>query len=337
MRYAKLAVLLAAVMLAAGTASATVIIDTVTVGDPGNPFTTEPEVDWSIPGTRDVGDVAYVYNIGRTEVTAGQYTEFLNAVAATDTYTLYDTRMMNVPGTDVGCQIQRFGASGSYTYVANNPNNPVNWVDWLDAARFVNWLENGQPTGAQALGTTEDGTYFLNGATTGAHISGVLAAGRTPGSLFSLPSESEWVKAARYNAATTSYFAYATSSNTMPTSEAPPGGSNSANYNKPLGTPNGDLFDVGSYAASLSPYGTLDQNGNVVEFCDSGYPPAFGSNLKTILLGGDLANASLATKAFNNPQNESHRYGFRVVEVPEPATMSLLALGGLALLKRRKA
>ncbi len=37
---------------------------------------------------------------------------------------------------------------------------PVNWVSFWDAARFVNWLHNGQPTGAQGLGTTEDGAYL---------------------------------------------------------------------------------------------------------------------------------------------------------------------------------
>lgn len=57
----------------AGTAGA-VSIETVPVGNPGN------------AGYAPVG---YTYNIGKYEITAGQYTEFLNAVAATDTYGLY--------------------------------------------------------------------------------------------------------------------------------------------------------------------------------------------------------------------------------------------------------
>ena len=66
-----------------------------------------------------------------------------------------------------GCNIQRSGSSGIYTYsVAGDwADRPVNWVDWGDAARFANWLHNGQPTGAQDLTTTEDGAYYLNGAT----------------------------------------------------------------------------------------------------------------------------------------------------------------------------
>src|SRR5690242_4273186 len=63
-----------------------ITIETVLVGDVGNP--NEPRTL--------VGSVNYAYNIGRYEVTVGQYTSFLNAVAATDTYNLYDPMM----GTD---------------------------------------------------------------------------------------------------------------------------------------------------------------------------------------------------------------------------------------------
>ena len=65
-----------------------------------------------------------------------------------------------------GCKIQRIGTAGSYTYsvAADRANRPVNWVSWGDAARFTNWLHNGQPIGAQGLGTTENGAYYLNGA-----------------------------------------------------------------------------------------------------------------------------------------------------------------------------
>jgi hypothetical protein len=64
------------------------------------------------PG-RICGAVDYSYNIGKYEVTAGQYCEFLNAVAKTDTYGLYSARMDSDPR---GCQITRHGSRGSYTY-----------------------------------------------------------------------------------------------------------------------------------------------------------------------------------------------------------------------------
>ena len=58
-------------------------------------------------------------------------------------------------------------------YFANHPAcaaAPVNVVSWGDVARFSNWMQNGQPTGAQDLTTTEDGSYYLNGAMTDAAL-----------------------------------------------------------------------------------------------------------------------------------------------------------------------
>jgi len=58
----------------------------VTVRNAGN----APDTRYVTPG---YGAVAYDYSIGKYEVTAGQYTAFLNAVAVTDTYGLYNTDM----------------------------------------------------------------------------------------------------------------------------------------------------------------------------------------------------------------------------------------------------
>ena len=72
----------------------------VTISDPGNPPDGTPY---------DHGRVDYMYEIGKHEVTAGAYTEFLNAVAATDTYALYNTLM----ASDLyGCRIERSGVPG---------------------------------------------------------------------------------------------------------------------------------------------------------------------------------------------------------------------------------
>jgi hypothetical protein len=37
---------------------------------------------------------------------------------------------------------------------------------WGDAARFCNWLDNGQPIGSEGMATTETGAYTLNGDVT---------------------------------------------------------------------------------------------------------------------------------------------------------------------------
>ena len=74
---------------------------------------------------------------------------------------------MSPGNSSASCGIVQGGGSGSYTYTyeASRANDPVNAVSWGDAARFCNWLENGQPTtGIENSSTTEDGSYALNGA-----------------------------------------------------------------------------------------------------------------------------------------------------------------------------
>ena len=138
------------------------------------------------------GSVADVFRVRYEVTTNAQYAEFLNAVAATDTYGLYNTSM----GSGYG-GITRSGSSGSYTYsaIADWENMPVNYVSFWDALRFANWLHNGQPTGAQDDSTTEDGAYTL----TPGHRE--QSRQRNAGARVFLPSEDEWYKAAYYDRA----------------------------------------------------------------------------------------------------------------------------------------
>ena len=247
-------------------------LETVTVGNPGNAEDTEVMQD----GTTGYGAVDYVYKIGMYEVTVGQYTEFLNAIAATDTYGLYNEAMADVSDWVRGCNIQRHGSPGSYTYsVAPDwANRPVNFVSWGDAARFCNWLHNDQPSGLQGLTTTEDGSYVLNGAVSDADL---LAVAREPDATWVIPSEDEWYKAAyHYNDGLTgNYFYYPMGSDTTPDNGHPAGDTgNSANfYDFDLHYPwqytiGGPYWrtEVGYFGLSDSPYGTFDQGGNVIEW-----------------------------------------------------------------------
>lgn len=178
---------------------------TVPVGNSGNA---------NDPNTGNgYGGVPYNYEIGKYDVTVGQYTAFLNAVAATDTYDLYDRNMatnLNVAG------IAQNGTSGNYTYSAiGSSNHPITYVSWGDAARFANWLANGQPTGGENNGTTETGSYTLNGATTDTDL-GTIA--RNPNATWVIPTENEWYKAAFYNQTTNTYYQYPFSNNNDPIS-----------------------------------------------------------------------------------------------------------------------
>ena len=317
-------------------AQAGIVIDTVPVGNPGNAGELSGTGAGGYGVDRICGAVDYIYNIGMYEVTAGQYTAFLNAVAATDTYGLYNTNMWT---GSMGCKILRTGSEGSYTYTVapDYANRPVNYVSWGDAARFANWLHNGQPTGPQELSTTEDGAYYLDGATTNDEL---LAVIRKPNWKWAIASEDEWYKAAYHknDGITGNYFDYATSSDSMPSNLLidPDPGNNACFYDNgyTIGPPY-YRTEVGEFENSGSPYGTFDQSGNLYEWNEAVISQQRG------IRGGSFTHAGIHMHAAsrNNgfvPSYEIYTVGFRVCEVPEPTSIVMLSLAGAVGIIRRR-
>ncbi len=190
----------AAAVVSLGSAAQAVSI--VPVGNPGNAADTRYDAT-------GFGAVSYDYSIGKFEITNAQWMEFLNAKASvSDPYGLYNT---NMAGTYGG--IDRTWSVDHYVYTAkggdaNWDNRPVNYVSFWDAARFCNWLDNGQGSG-----DTETGAYTLNGynGNDGRTIT------RNAGAKWFLPSENEWYKAAYYDPSKpggAGYWDYPTKSNT---------------------------------------------------------------------------------------------------------------------------
>lgn len=287
------------------------------------------------------GAVAYAYQIARNETTISQYSEFLNAVAKTDTYSLYSTQMTtsNING------ISRSGVSGSFTYsvTSGSANKPITYVSWFDAARFTNWMHNGQLTGAQNSLTTEDGAYTLNGAVSGVSFS------KNVGATVWIPSENEWYKAAYYDpnkggAGVGGYWEQVTQSNTVTGNTV--GVAKSANFydgdfvgsgtaSRPTGNA---LTDVGAYGLnSDSAYGTNDQAGNVFEWNDA-VVLDFGSARG--LRGGSWdyysINLGASYRDFNDETLEDNYVGFRVASIPEPTSLVLMMLASGMMFARRK-
>ena len=322
----------------AQTASALITIETVPVGNAGN----------ASDSTTGFGAVVYDYRIGTYEVTLNQYCAFLNAVAKTDTYGLYNPSM----GTDLNVAgVSRGGESGNYTYsVIGSGLRPVTHVSWYDSARFVNWLQNGQPTGTQNASTTEQGAYTLNGV-----LSGIIS--RNANVTYGLPSEDEWYKAAYHQPVgqggdTDDYWLYPTANNAIPNSRNGSGSdANSANFFRNDGITNGFnggyavtdsttysgsqnyLTDAGAFSLAASFYGTFDQGGNVWEWNDLEYGSTRG-----LRGGGWGAYESEMRASFRlvyAPANEDSSTGFRIVIVPEPSAFALLSLGISGLVLRR--
>ena len=333
---------LALEILTATTGHSQITIPTVTVGDAGNPN-----------DTTGYGGVSYIYNIAVSEVNLIQYTAFLNAVAATDPYSLYNADM----GTDSNSAgITRDGSSGSYTYaVKGSGARPVTYVSWFDAARFANWVANGQPTGAQQNSTTENGAYSLLGAISGVEFT-KNAINPNTGTMTTwwIPNENEWYKAAYYDPSVSGpsddYWLYPTQSDSAPGNTIGTG-ANQANFkdtdysvtqSADYNSSQNYLTDGGAYSSSGSYYGTFDQGGNVWERTVA----VTGSSGSA--RGGSWTNDDYSllssTRSGSGSTDELNFLGFRVasateasIAVPEPSTAVVIMMGGAGwLLWRRR-
>ena len=338
-------------------------LEMVTVGNPGNAY------DAIVSGSTAVyGRVDYTYQIGKHDVTLGQYAAFLNAVDATGTnpYGIWNSHMATNPNI-AGIAFDTTGTAGS-KYAVISPagfvptsgvtaaNRPVTYVSWFDAARFANWMTNGQGDG-----DTETGAYTLNSGTTGP------AVVANPGAVFRIPTENEWYKAAFYSPeyggdGVPGYYKFATQSDSDPGNIigsapnqanyyiAPPGGvgfsvtevdtrDDTQNY----------LTDVGAFSGSKSFYGTFDQSGNVYQWNDLDGVVGSTRGLRGGAAGINLTAFDLSSSKRDARATDSEgKFGFRLVfvvsgasSVPEIdpnnfGSVLALVLGALGLLERRR-
>jgi formylglycine-generating enzyme required for sulfatase activity len=298
-----------------------VTIDFATVGDPGN----APDVatGW--------GGVSTVFLISKHETTNLQYMEFLNAVdpAGTNPNGVYNPLM----GSDAqgGISYNVGGASGAKYAVkaGTNPNGkaygdlPVVFTTWFSAARFANWLGNGQQA---ATASMENGTYTLANRTSGT----MPPRNAGSGTQIAIPSRDEWFKAASYSPDVGRYLAIA-GTNTITQTWLP----RAANFGGSQ-TPTFGPLTVGTYANNRSPYGLYDVLGNVTEYTDTagsvdfdtGRPQVFSGSWATAVL--DIGGFHRSPGLFRSTTTASSQVGFRVAAVqavPEPGMITATAVG----------
>jgi len=231
-------------------------------------------------------------------------------------------------------------AGALITLNSRGANSPATSVSWNESANFVNWL-NVQQGYSPAYKLSPAGGTNTNILLWSLGDAGYDASNpfRNSNAKYVLPSENEWYKAAYYDpnkSGGAGYYDYATGSDTAPTAVANGTASGTAVYNGQSGP--ADITNAGG----ISPYGTMAQNGNVSEWGESAFDESNNSAGESrVIRGGGWNNnsGSLQSSAHNfsaSPTLENNGIGFRVAAVPEPSGVSLLLIGAVGLLMKRK-
>ncbi len=219
-------VLVLCVMVMANVALAITVrgidIDFVTIGNAGNAG--DPA------GSAGYGAVNYNYQIGKYEVTNGQWDSFVSTAGAPT-------------GNDGGY------IDASYW---TDTNVPTNNVSWYEAAQFCNYLTSGDKS---------FGAYLFSG--NNANPGDFLGVDRDSavsayGTVYVLPTVHEWYKAAYYTGS--DYSLYANGTDVVPIAGV------DTNYDDVIGQP----WEVGVGNGTQEQNGTFDMMGNVVEWNETG-------------------------------------------------------------------
>jgi formylglycine-generating enzyme required for sulfatase activity len=194
-------------------------------------------------------------------------------------------------------------------------DQPAAYLSWYQAAQFCNWLTSGD----KYLGAYQ---FNTKGALTNINRSVVIDG---YGTVYALPTEDEWYKAAYYTGS--GYSLYANGDDTAPVAgvDALYAGASAP-------------WTVGSGAVEQN--GTYDMMGNVWELNESALDGVLDTMSEDRLVRGGSFGSTVDRLLSNerwgrDPSSEADYIGFRVVvipepaSVPEPATATLLFLGSI--------
>ncbi len=238
------------------------------------------------------GDVAYTYQISDREVTIAQMQAATGAGNGNENYWNDGTRTVGTAA-------------------------PASYVSLYEAMKYCNYMTSGNIL---------LGAYQFNGG--GGSYSGTdrASAVTTYGTVYALPTEDEWYKAAYFKTDASGYSLYANGTANVPTHGTTAGW----NYNND-GYVNGDpnYTWIAGYGG-VEQNGTYDMMGNVWERMEA----------SGVIRGGSFSyfesNLRSSIRSSVAPSLEHSSMGFRVVAIPEPATALSLVLGGLVITGYRR-
>jgi len=219
--------------------------------------------------------------------------------------------------------ISQFQASGIVDVDANYWNAlgagaPVSKISWHEAARYANWLTSSN---------ANNGAYTIVGdLVTAVDRASAIS---TYGTVYVLPTEDEWYKAAYFTGA--GYSTYANGTGTAPV--------NGVDSLYGQGGFAGPAWTVGS--GTVEQNGTFDMMGNLWEWTESAFDGNLDSIGETIAFrGGDYwqgASKLVSTnRQSDDPTAEYQVTGMRIVAIPEPGTISLMSLSTISLFLARR-
>ncbi|MBM4104560.1 MAG: hypothetical protein FJ263_11060, partial [Planctomycetes bacterium] len=243
----------------------------VTIGNAGNAGDTRTELDpWGRPMANPYGcgAVAYNYRIGKYEVTNAQWNAFTAAAGAPT-------------GTDGGYSYNAYWAAAQ---------QPTNRVSWYEAAQFCNYLT----TGDKSKGAYQ---FSGNNANPGSFLGINRDAAKTVyGTVYVIPTEDEWYKAAYFKPNGSGYSLYANGTNVAPVAGV------DTNYDHVIDSP----WDITNGTQEQN--GTKDMTGNVWEWNETLFYGSFrGLRGGSYLNGGNRLASSI--RYYGNPGSEDHNVG----------------------------
>jgi len=233
----------------------------------------------------------------------------------------YQISQYEVTGAEFNAAVADDSNVGDCSY--DSLNGPAYYVSWNEAVKYCNWLTSGN---AYLGAYTHSGGSF-----TGIDRTGAIS---TYGTVYVLPTEDEWYKAAYWRDDINDQWSlYAHGADTDPTWGTTEGWNyRDGTYGYAYGM---DMWDVGYGAQEQN--GTYDMMGNVLEWTEDLYDSS-----RYASRGGSYGSSAGAldsdSRGGGYPDREYSNSGFRVVMVPEPSTLLLFCVGGIGawVLRRNK-